>query len=125
MKRFSFFCVILLSAGMFVVSCKKNRPSEKIAGSYTGHFEGIYEGEDTIVNVGYPVTVTATDKNKATVSGSLFSTFEVLVTKNGLNVELVSPTDGLSQFLYEGETQTLSFTYTTDVENVATYIGNK
>jgi len=124
-KRLTFFCVILLSVSLLAVSCKKNRPSEILAGTYTGHFQGLYEGNDTIVNEGYKVTVTATDKNKANITSSMFNTFEVLVTKNGLNVELVSPTDGLSNFLYEGDTKTLSFTYTTDVENTATYIGNK
>jgi hypothetical protein len=125
MKRVAFVCIILISSALAFVSCKKNRPSEKIAGTYTGHFEGIYNGNDTVVNTGYKVTVTASDKNKANVTCSFFSMFEVLVTKNGLNVELVSPTEGLSQFLYEGETKTLSFTYSTDVDNTATYIGNK
>jgi hypothetical protein len=125
MNRQFVFAVVLFAAALTGTSCKKNRPSEKIDGTYTGHFEGMYEGNDTIVNEGYKVTVSATDKNNANITSSMFSTFEVLVTNNGLNVELVSPTDGLSQFLYEGETKTLSFTYTTDAQNTATYVGTK
>lgn len=124
MNRTCLFLLVFIAGTLFTVSCKKNRASEKIAGTYTGHYEGTYQGNDTIVNEGYKVTVTATDKNKANVTASLVGTFEVLVTKNGLNVELVSPTDGLSQFLFEGDTKTLSFTYTNGVDS-GTYVGTK
>jgi hypothetical protein len=125
MNRLTFFAALLFAASLTVTSCKKNRPSERIAGTYTGHFEGIYEGNDTIVNTGYPVTVTAQDKNNVKITASMINTFDVLVTNNGLNVEWVSPTEGLSDFLYEGETKTLSFTYTVDAQNTATYVGTK
>ena len=116
--------LLFISIVITIASCKKNQPSSKIEGTYNGHFEGIIDGDDTIVNTGYIVTVTRTDKNKANVTGSLFDQFEVLVTPNGLNVELVSPTDGLDQFLYEGETTTLSFIYIKEGDT-ANYIGTK
>ena len=81
-------------------------------------------GNDTIVNENFAVTVTATDKSSANISGSLFSEFEVLVAKNGINVELVSPTDGLMEFLYAGETEELSFKYENDGDT-AIYVGTK
>jgi len=124
MKRVITFALIIFAVTLTAVACKKNQPSTKIEGTYTGHFQGTVDLNDTIINTGYKVIVTRTDKNKATVTGSLFNQFEVLVTPNGLNVELVSPTEGLSQFLYEGETKTLTFTYTHEGD-VAIYNGTK
>ncbi len=113
--------IILLLA---LTSCKKNKPSYTIEGAYYGNFHGIYDGNDTIINDGYLVQIEALDKSTALVKGTLFSPFEVLVTPNGLNIEPVSPTDGLSQFLYEGETKKLTFTYAKE-DNTATYVGIK
>lgn len=124
MKLFSlssFTVVVLLVA---LTSCKKNKPSYEIEGNYSGNFQGVYQGNDTIVNSGYLVQVEALDKNTVVVKATLMDQFEVLVTPNGLNIEPVSPTDGLSQFLYEGETQTLTFTYEHE-DNTATYVGTK
>jgi hypothetical protein len=113
--------LILLLA---LTSCKKNKPSYTIEGAYSGNFHGVYDGNDTIVNDGYLVQIEALDKSTAKVKGTLFTPFDVLVTPNGLNIELVSPTDGLSQFLYEGETKKLTFTYTKD-DNTAIYVGTQ
>jgi hypothetical protein len=124
MKKVSVLFTTVLFAGIFFTSCKKTQPSYKIEGNYSGHFQGIYNGNDTIVNEGYIVTVTAVDKSTVTIAGTLFSSFDALVTKNGINVELVSPTDGLNEFLYEGETKTLSFSYVLD-GNIANYTGTK
>jgi len=125
MKTISSIVVLSIILAFAVISCKKNQPTSKIEGTYTGHFEGVVDGNDTIVNTGYKVTVTRIDKNIATVTASLFDQFEVLVTPNGINVELVSPTDGLSDdFLYEGETKTLSFMYVKDGDT-AIYNGTK
>jgi len=124
MKRITYLTIVFLSVVSISVSCKKNRASEKIDGEYLGHFDGVYNGIDTIVNTGYKVFVTATDKNEANVTGSLFGTFQVLVTPNGLNVELVSAQEGLHDFLFEGETNTLSFYYTNNGDT-AHYNGTK
>lgn len=124
MKTTLSLVVISIALAFAAVSCKKNQPSTKIEGSYNGHFEGVVDGNDTVVNTGYLVDVKRTDKNKALVTGSLFDQFEVLVTPNGLNVELVSPTDGLDEFLYEGETKTLSFIYVKEGDT-ANYVGTK
>jgi len=125
MKTISSAVVLSIILAFAAISCKKNQPSTKIEGTYTGNFQGVVDGNDTIVNTGYKVTVTRLDKNKATVTASLFDQFEVLVTPNGLNVELVSPTDGLSDdFLYEGETKTLSFMYAKEGDT-AVYLGKK
>lgn len=112
----------VISFGFY--SCEKNQPAYKLEGNYYGNFQGVYMGNDTIVNSGYNVLIQALDKNSATVNGTLFSTFEVLVTPNGLNIELVADVDGLSNFLYQGETKKLTFTYAKD-DNTATFIGYK
>lgn len=116
----SAFSLLLLTA----TSCKKSQPSYKMEGMYSGHFEGNYLGNDTIVNEGFLVSVEAIDKSTCTITGNLFATFTALVTKNGINVELVSPTDGLTQFLYAGEKEELSFTYANG-GNTAEFIGTK
>lgn len=124
MKKITVLFTAILLAAFSFTSCKKSQPSYKMEGNYSGHFQGIFNGNDTIVNEGYLVMVTAIDKSTVTVSGTLFSSFDALVTKNGINVELVSPTDGLNEFLYEGETKTLSFSYSKD-GNIANYTGTK
>lgn len=124
MKRISFGILLLTGLALVVISCKKNQPAYKIAGDYTGNFEGSYQGADTIINTGFGVNITAKDKNRATVSGKLFSTFDVLVTPNGINIELVSPTDGLTEFLYQGDSEKLTFIYENG-GNIAKYIGTK
>lgn len=113
--------VILL---LTLASCKKNKPSYTIEGTYYGNFQGVVDGNDTIVNSGYLVQSEVLDKSTARIKGTLFSPFDVLVTPNGLNIEPVSPTEGLTQFLYEGETKKLTFTYANG-DNTATYIGTK
>jgi hypothetical protein len=113
--------IIILLA---LTSCKKNKPSYTIEGTYYGNFQGVFDGNDTIVNSGYLVQAEPLDKSTTLIKGTLFTPFEVLVTPNGLNIEPVSPTTGLSQFLYEGETKKLTFTYTNG-DNSATYIGTK
>ncbi|MBK9193000.1 MAG: hypothetical protein IPM77_16710 [Crocinitomicaceae bacterium] len=124
MKKVTVLLTAVLVAGFSFTSCKKSQPSHKMEGNYSGHFQGVFNGNDTIVNEGYLVTVTAIDKSTVTIAGTLFSSFDALVTKNGINVELVSPTDGLNEFLYEGETKTLSFSYSLD-GNIANYTGTK
>ena len=124
MKKIALYAFVAVAVGTGLQSCKKNQPSYKIEGNYTGHFQGNYQGNDTIVNTGFAVKIEAQDKNTAHVIGNLFKTFEVLVTPNGLNIELVSPTDGLNQFLYEGETGRLTFNYE-EGGNTAVYDGYK
>jgi hypothetical protein len=124
MKMRFAFPLLIISFFFAVTSCKKNKPTYKLEGSYSGNFQGIYEGEDTIINSGYLVQVEALDKSTARVKGTLFSPFDVLVTFNGLNIELVSPTDGLNQFLFEGDENRLTFTYENG-GNIATYNGTK
>lgn len=124
MKLFNLPFATLLVILVSMSSCKKNQPSYKIEGTYTGNFQGIYNGNDTIVNEGYLVFIEALDKSTATVEATMVSKFEVLVTPNGLNIELVSPTDGLTEFLYQGETEKLTFSYQNG-DNVANYVGYK
>ncbi|MBI3133296.1 MAG: hypothetical protein HYZ14_01340 [Bacteroidetes bacterium] len=124
MKKSGLLVILLITAAFTISSCKKSQPSYKMEGTFLGHFQGNYQGNDTIVNENYSVVVEAIDKSTATVSGTLFSTFNVLVAKNGINVELVSPTDGLTEFLYEGDTETLTFSYTSG-GNTANYVGTK
>src|SRR5687768_3662049 len=124
MKKLSIIATLIITVTLSFSSCKKSQPSYKMEGTYSGHFEGIYLGNDTIVNENFQVLVEAIDKSTCTISGNLFSKFNVLVAKNGINVELVSPTDGLTQFLYKGEDEELSFTYSND-GNTAVYVGTK
>lgn len=124
MKKLAFLSVIAISLGFSLQSCKKNQPAYKIDGTYSGHFQGNFQGNDTIVNTGFSVRIDALDKNTVKVTGNLFNQFQALVTPNGLNIELVSPTDGLNQFLYEGETKRLTFNYE-EGGNTAFYDGYK
>lgn len=124
MKRIGFGILLFAGVSLVAISCKKNQPAYKIEGDYSGNFEGNWQGNDTIINTGFGVTVIAQDKNKAKVSGKFFSEFEVLVTPNGINIELVSPTEGLTEFLYQGDTEKLTFKYENG-GNVANYIGTK
>lgn len=124
MKLIHLSAITLILTSLTFTSCKKNQPSYLLEGNFYGNFQGVYEGNDTIVNTGYLVMVEALDKSTALVKGTLFSQFEVLVAKNGLNVEIVSPTDGLTEFLYQGETEKLTFKYENG-GNTANYIGTK
>jgi len=124
MKTLTLTAILFITATFTLTSCKKNQPSTKMEGTYKGHFEGYRLGNDTIVNSNYTVTVERLDKSTCKISGTLFTAFNVLVAKNGINVELVSPTDGLSQFLYKGEDQELSFSYAHNGDT-AVYVGKK
>lgn len=116
--------VAILVFALTIAACKKNKPSYTIEGDYKGNIQGIYQGNDTIVNSNYLVQIEALDKSTATVKGTLFTPFNVLVTPNGINIELVSPTDGLNQFLYEGDTKKLTFNYVNG-DDFVTYVGTK
>lgn len=124
MKKSIVLSALLVCLVFTISSCKKSYPSYKIAGTYSGNFSGIYLGNDTIVNDGYLVIVDQLDKSTVSVAATLMPLFEVVVAKNGINVEPVAEVEGLSNFLYEGDTRTLSFTYTKD-GNTATFVGTK
>ncbi|MBK7129441.1 MAG: hypothetical protein IPM74_06990 [Crocinitomicaceae bacterium] len=122
MKKMKFILGALLAGSCLMISCKKNQPSTLMEGNFSGNFQGLVDGNDTIINSGYVVSVTRLDKSTVEVMGSLFSTFTPVVANNGLNVELVGSYDGLYEFLYQGETEKLTFTYAHDGDSAA-YIG--
>lgn len=105
------------------VSCEKEQPAENIAGNYTGVLLGTYNGVDTI-NGSYPVYATATTKNKIKIEGTLFPSFEVLVTQQGINVDPVSSDHEVFEFLYAGDDKELSFKYYKNGDSTQ-YVGTK
>jgi hypothetical protein len=122
---------ILISTAIFgivaLASCDKEQPAENVQGNYTGVLDAVYDGDDTL-NGSYPVFVTATTKNKVLIEGSLFSSFEVLVTQQGVNVDPVSTDENVAAFLYQGDVNNgqkeLSFTYYNNGDT-AIYVGTK
>lgn len=128
MKRLGFTAIIVALISTFgIFSCEdKTPPAKKIAGTYTGNFSGDINGNDTIIGSGVVAQVSVISDNKVKVEGTVFSTFEVLVTDAGANVEIVSPTDGVSEFLYQGSLSELSFKYIDPNDgDVANYTGLK
>lgn len=116
---------VLFGAGV-LTSCNKDKePAYVIEGIYTGSFEGLYLGDDTLNSSTYQVEVTALNDNKVSVFGKNFEKFEVLVTTNGLNVEAVSKSDPyLTDFIYIGNENKLKFTFNKGA-NEAKFIGIK
>jgi len=116
---------LMLSLGT-VTSCNKDKePAYVIEGIYTGSFEGLYLGDDTLNSLSYQVEVTALNDNKVSIFGKNFEKFEVLVTTNGLNVEAVSKSDPyLTDFIYIGNENKLKFTFNKGA-NEAKFIGIK
>lgn len=115
-----------LAAGIIAiasVSCEKEQPAENIAGNYTGVLQGTYNGVDTI-NASYPVFATANTKNKIKIEGTLFPSFEVLVTQQGINVDPVSTDNEVYEFLYAGDGNELSFKYYKNGDSTY-YVGTK
>lgn len=124
MKKIKILFGTLIAGSLLMISCKKNQPSTLIEGNFSGNFHGLVDGNDTIINSGYVVAVKRLDKSTVEVVGSLFSTFTPIVANNGLNVELVGTYDGLYEFLYQGETEKLTFAYAHDGDS-AVYVGYK
>ena len=110
MKKLLLSAVILGAGVLSVTSCEKEQPAEDMSGTYTGLMTGVLDGNDTIMQ-NYQVLVSSVSKNKVAVEGSTFPTFEVLVTKEGINVKAVSTDDEVKQFLYQGNDQELSFKF--------------
>lgn len=110
----------------FFTGCKENEaPAHKIIGTYSGSFNGTWQGNDTLVNSpNFSVTVSEISDNKVKVEGSLFYAFEVLVTNAGINVEPVADEPELPHFLYSGETKELDFDYVNG-EDFASFTGIK
>lgn len=118
--------ILFIAAAVLVifVSCEKEQPAENVAGTYSGVLEGKHDG-NTILLANHSVRVTTTTKNKCLVEiDSIFSTFEVLVTQQGINVDPVSTDEEVSAFLYQGELRELSFTFNKNGDT-AVYIGVK
>ena len=116
--------ILLFGLGLIVVSsCEKDNPAETVEGNYTGVIDGVWHGIDTLKG-SYPVFATEISKNKVEIQGSLFSTFQVLVTKQGINVDPVSTDDNVLQFLYQGDLKELTFTYAKDGDAIS-YTGTK
>lgn len=124
MKKSTFLLGTIVATAL-LIGCEKEQPAENVQGNYTGVFQGVYDGNDTL-NANYPVFVTATTKNKVLVEGTLFSNFEVLVTQQGLNVDPVATDENVSAFLYQGDEslKELSFTYYKNGDT-AIYTGTK
>ena len=123
MKKIFIFTLIIGVTTITFNSCEKEQPAENVSGDYTGVLEGKYDG-DIILEPEHKVRVTAKTKNKALVEGDLFSSFEVLVTQQGINVDPVSTDEKLSAFLYQGELKELSFTYNKNGDT-AVFVGTK
>ncbi|MDA7804026.1 hypothetical protein N8987_05560 [Crocinitomix sp.] len=127
MKNRFISSLAILSLGFIcLTSCNKDRePAVTMSGNYTGSFEGVYMGNDTVTNSGYKVQITAENDNKVRVTGNDFDEFTVLVTSNGLNVEPVSQSDPyLLDFIYIADESKVKFTYNKD-DNEAEFIGTK
>jgi len=124
MKKSIYIFGALLGSSL-LIGCEKEQPAENVQGNYTGVFQGVYDGNDTI-NGNFPVFVTASTKNKVLVEGTLFSSFEVLVTQQGINVDPVSTDDNVKAFLYQGDEslKELSFSYYKNGDT-AVYVGTK
>lgn len=123
MKKLSiaFMSLALIS----ITACKNSKPSEAVAGTYTGSIQATYQDSTVILDSGVPVIVEVLTKNEVRVSGHWFNTFEVLVTWNGINVEPVDPNDpNVQEFVYIGDEDKLKFTYVESLNN-AYYIGTK
>jgi len=119
--------IFMLGIGIIgLVSCDKENPAETIEGNYSGVISGVYQGQDTLAGNGdtYPVYATAITRNKIEIQGSLFSTFEVLVTEQGINVDPVSTDENVYEFLYQGDLKELSFKYYKDGDS-AYFVGHK
>jgi hypothetical protein len=116
--------IVLFGLGLITVSsCEKDNPAETVQGNYTGVIDGEWQGIDTLKG-NYPVFATEISKNKVELQGSLFSTFQVLVTKQGINVDPVATDDNVLQFLYQGDLKELTFTYAKDGDTIS-YTGTK
>ena len=118
---------IMILGLLILNSCKDNEtPVKKIIGTYSGSFNGNWQGNDTLITTAQAFTVTLTElsDNKVFVAGNLFNDFEVLVTNNGINVEPVASNPDLPQFLYSGDSKELDFNYN-EGTNTAAFIGIK
>jgi hypothetical protein len=114
MKKNIIYSFAIIAFGFVVLtSCNKDKePAVTMSGTYTGSFEGVFDGDDTLTSNGYQVLVTALNDNKVSVAGNDFVNFEVLVTSNGINVEPVSQADPyLSDFIFISDEDKLKFTY--------------
>jgi len=126
MKRSTILFSLAILGAAAIASCEKEQPAVNVEGNYTGVFQGVVDGEDTI-KADYPVFATSTTKNKVKIEGSLFSSFEVLVTQQGINVDPVSTDENVGAFLYQGDvngTKELSFSYYKNGDT-AHYVGTK
>lgn len=124
MKKLNFLFLPFLLAVVLMSCNKSDQPANRLDGTYSGYFDGTYDGVEISVSEGYLVYVTAKDKNVAKVEGVDFDTFEVLVTNNGINVQLVSESETVTNFLYLGDEKKLQFTYSKN-GNTCSFIGTK
>ena len=122
--KLRFPILVIAVVALMAVSCKKNQPAYQAEGTYSGYFDGTYEGVSTSVSSGYTVVATALDKNSLRIEGTDFDTFTALVTKNGINVQLVNDSETITEFLYLGDENKLQFTYSKD-GNTCSFIGTK
>ena len=123
MKRLALYALFVATTFSLSTSCEKEEPAKDIEGNYSGVLDGVYDGEDTLMG-GYAVYATATTRNKIKVEGTLFGSFEVLVTQQGINVDPVSTDEEVYQFLYQGDLKELSFKYYKNGDST-TYVGTK
>lgn len=123
MKKYLTLCLTGTLLIITAYSCEKEEPAVTIEGNYSGVIKGTYDGDDTLAG-NYPVYATATSKNKVKIEGTLFPSFEVLVSQNGLNVIPVSTDDEVFEFLYQGDQKELSFRYYKNNDSTY-YIGTK
>lgn len=115
--------ITIISFVLLLGSCEK--PSETIAGTYTGSMSASYNGSDTLNDATYVINVVEVDKNNITVKGDHIPNLELLVTDNGLNVELVDPDHPqLQDFVYIGDEKKLKMNYV-DGDNYASFLGWK
>lgn len=116
---------IIVAAGLICfASCEKEQPAENVAGTYSGVLQGKHDGNDILLG-NHSVRVSTTTKNKCLVEiDSIYNSFEVLVTQQGINVDPVSTDEEVSAFLYQGELKELSFTFNKNGDT-AIYVGTK
>ena len=99
--KLSVFTILVAALVLTASSCENKKPAKTIEGTYTGAFNGDFEDSTYLASEGYPVKLTALTKNTLKIEGLGFSTYEFLVTWDGLNVTRVNVSDtNLTKFTW-------------------------
>lgn len=123
--KLSLFTLFIALTAFGVTSCKKNQPAYKIEGIFSGSFSANFEDSIYLASEGHQVKFTPLTKNNVRVEGEGFSTFEFLVTKDGLNVVRVNVSDSnLTKFTWIADEDRVVFDYSRG-DNWCTFNGTR